>query len=343
VKTALHWALVVAALAYTAYKAPPLFSAAGQELRNLGQVRWGWAVAALVLGLAAVALYGEIQRELLVVGGAPLPATTVQGITFAENAVAVTVPVVGGAVAIGYAISRFHRRGADTPVVSWAVLLAGAVTTLCLAGMTAIALAAVGRLSVPVAGVLLVAIVSVAVGGWQLVTHPTGLRSLVRPVLHLAQHVPGRCPSCRASRLAQLDSRVDGVATRLGLLRPSPARWLVVVVLGCLSYGLDFAGLSAASAAVLPGVPWAALVWGYLLVQGSIALQILPGGAGLAEVGLLGALMGAGVDAAPAAGVVLLYRISSWLMPAAIGWVAYAVQIHGIRPLPHRHVLPAAA
>jgi uncharacterized membrane protein YbhN (UPF0104 family) len=339
----MHWLLVAAALGYTGYKVPPLFSAARAELGHLGELRWGWIVVSLLLGLCALALYGEIHRRLLAVGGAHLPVGAVQSITFAENAIAETVPVVGGAGAIAYGISRFHRRGADTEVAAWAVLLSGAVATLCLAGISAVALAATGRLAVPVAAVLVVGVVGAGVGGWALVTHPVVLRRVVDPVLHLALHVPGGCPTCRARRVATLEQRVSDVAARLGRLRPSGWQWLVLVAVSCLTYGCDFAALATASAAVLPVVPWSALVWGYLLVQGSIALQVLPGGAGLAEVGLLGALLAAGVPAAPAAGVVLIYRVASWLLPTALGWGAYAVQIHALRPPPHQHLQPVTA
>jgi uncharacterized membrane protein YbhN (UPF0104 family) len=341
VKTVLHWVLVVAALGYTAVKAPPLFSAAGTELARAADWRWGWLAAAVVLGLSAVALYGEIHRRLLRVGDAHLSGGTVQAITFAENAVAETVPVVGGAGAIAYSISRFRRNGADAALASWVVLLSGAMATLCLVGLTAIALAATGRLPVVVAGVLVVATLAAGVGGWALVTHPVALRGLVHPVLRLAEHVPGRCPSCRAQRLAGIESRVDAAATRLGLLRPSRTQWLVLLVVSCLTYVVDYLTLASASYGVLHAVPWSALVWGYLLVQGSVALQVLPGGAGLAEVGLLGALVGAGVSAAAAAGVVLVYRAASWLLPSAAGWVVYAVQIHAMPALPHRHERPA--
>jgi hypothetical protein len=341
VKTALHWVLVAAALGYTGYQAPPLFAAAREEFGRLGQLRWTWIAVALALGLGAVALYGEIHRQLLLVGGAPLPGRTVQSITFAENAVAQTVPVVGGAGAIAYAISRFHRRGADTDVAAWAVLLSGAVATLCLAVLSALALAAIGRLPAVLACALAIAVLAAGVGGWALVTHPAVLRRVVGPVLHVAERVPGRCPDCRSRRLATVESRAGAVVGRLGRLRPSAPQWLVLVVVSCLTYALDFAALGASAAAVLPSVPWAALVWGYLLVQGSIALQVLPGGAGLAEVGLLGALLAAGVAAPPAAGVVLIYRIASWLLPSALGWGAYAAQIHALRPVPHQHLEPA--
>jgi uncharacterized membrane protein YbhN (UPF0104 family) len=341
VKTAVHWVLVAAALAWTGYQAPPLFAAAGEELGRLGELRWGWIAVTLLLGPAAVALYGEFHRRTLAVGGARLGAGTVQAITLAENAVALTVPVVGGAAAIAYAISRFHRRGADTEVAAWAVLLTGALATLCLAGMTAVALPATGRLPALLGGVLLLAVVAAGAGGWALATHPAVLDRVVRVVLHPVAHLPGRCPPCRARRLATLEQRVDAVAARLARLRPTRGQWLVLTALACLTYLLDFATLATASAAVLPAVPWSALVWGYLLVQGSIALQVLPGGAGLAEVGLLGALVAGGASAPGAAGVVLVYRIASWLLPAALGWGLYAAQIRQVRPVPHEHLQPA--
>jgi uncharacterized membrane protein YbhN (UPF0104 family) len=340
VRTAVHWVLVVAALGYTGFQAPPLFAAAGDEAGRLGELRWGWLTVTLLLGPAAVALYAELHRRMLLVGGARLPAGAVQSVTFAENAIAQTVPVVGGAAAIGYAISRFHRRGADAEVAAWAVLLTGALATLCLAGMTAVALAGTGRLPVAGAGAILVALGAAGAGGWTLATHPEVLRRVVRGVLHPVARIPVGCPACRARRLATLESRVDAVAARLARLRPSRGQWLVLAALACLTYLLDFAALASAATAVLPAVPWPALVWGYLLVQGSIALQVLPGGAGLAEVGLLGALLAGGAPAAGAAGVVLGYRIASWLLPSALGWGLYAAQIHLGRPVPHEHVQP---
>jgi uncharacterized protein (TIRG00374 family) len=336
--SALRWVILAAALGYIADKTPPLFTAARAEVARMGEWRWGWVTVSVVLGVAAVALYGEVHRRLLRIGGARLSSGTVQSITFAENAVAETLPVVGGAGAVAYAISRFHRRGADTEVASWAVLVAGSVSTVCLVALIGVALTAVGKLPVVWGAVLAVAAVASGVAGAAFVGRPAALRRLAHRVLHVAERVGRRCPVCRSDRLATAQSRVDDVAARLGLLRPSRAQWLVLVVISVLAYVLDYTALGTVSAAILPGVPWAALVWGYLLVQGSIALQVLPGGAGLADVGLLGALVGGGVPAAPAAGVVLVYRVCSWLLPAAIGWIVYGAQIPLVRRPSHVHI-----
>jgi putative heme transporter len=248
-----------------------------------------------------------------------------------------TVPVVGGAAALGYAITRFRRWGTDPALASWAVLLAGVLTTLWLLVLGAVGLALSGKLPWALAGVVVVAIVVGGPAAWLVLTHPIVLGRLLHPAVRLAAHLPHPCSECRTGWASNVEAAVDRVTARVALLRPSAPRWLLLLGVALGTWALDFAGLAASAAAVLPSVPWAGLVAGFLLVQASIALQVLPGGAGLAEVGLLGALGAAGVDLGAAAAVVLIYRAASWLLPSALGWCIYAVQIHITRPLPHLH------
>jgi hypothetical protein len=77
-------------------------------------------------------------------------------------------------------------------------------------------------------------------------------------------------------------------------------------------------------------------VEGFLVVQARIALQVLPGGAGLAEVGLAG-IFASGTPAGAAAAVAVVYRSLSWLLPSMLGWIVYALQIHTLGPAADRH------
>ena len=56
-----------------------------------------------------------------------------------------------------------------------------------------------------------------------------------------------------------------------------------------------------------------------------MALQLTPGGLGLVEAGLGGVLLTAGLPAPQAAVIVAVYRGSSWLLPALLGWAVYLV------------------
>jgi uncharacterized protein (TIRG00374 family) len=337
----LHWLLVAAALGYFAYQVPQLVLSASAGAGEFAGLRWGWVAAAVASNLAAIAVYAELHRELLRVGGARVSVRTTQSITFAGNAISNTVPVVGGAWAVAYAISRFRRRGVDAALASWAVLLAGVLSTICLIALAAIALGVVGRLPAFGAGAVALAVCAAGVGAWVLVTHRALLRVLLRPILSLGRFVPGQCAICRNRRASDIDRFTDKVSGRLARLRPSPLRWSYLVALAVLAWALDFADLVISTVAALGTIPSAALVLGFLAVQASIALQVVPGGAGLAEIGLLGALRSCGVAAGPAAISVLVYRASSWLLPSALGWIIYGLQIHLIRPRPHRHGLGA--
>jgi uncharacterized membrane protein YbhN (UPF0104 family) len=78
-----------------------------------GVYRAGVYRAGVALNLGAVALYAERHRQLLLIGQLRIPVPAVQGITFAQNSITNTVPIVGGAGALGYAITRLRRWGAD--------------------------------------------------------------------------------------------------------------------------------------------------------------------------------------------------------------------------------------
>ena len=336
-KALLHWGVVGAALGYLGYQAPRFVRSAGASRIWLVDARWSYIVLAVTLGLCAVALYAELHRQLLLVGRLRIPLPAVQGITFAQNSITSTVPVVGGAGALAYAITRFRRWGADPALASWAVLLAGLLTAMWLLVLGAVGLAVAGRLPAAAAGVVVVAIVLGGPAGWLLLTHPVVLRRALHPVLRLAAQLPHPCAQCRSGWADDLDAAVQRGTARIALLRPSAPRWLMLLGIAAGTWALKVADLAMSAAAVLATVPWAGVIVGFLLVQLSIALQVLPGGAGLAEAGLLGALAAAGVDIGAAAAIVLIYRTASWLVPSVLGWFVYAVQIHVIRPLPHLH------
>jgi uncharacterized membrane protein YbhN (UPF0104 family) len=250
--------------------------------------------------------------------------------------VANTVPVVGGAAAIAYAISRFHRRGADPALASWAALLAGLVSSLCLVALGSAGLALAGAVPVGPAALVALATAVLSVLGWHLVSHPAVLGRVLTPLLHRARRAPASCEPCRSGWADDLARTVTAVTGRIALLRPSAGRWTWIIGLAALSWALDFAALSSSAYAVLGEVPWAAVVEGFLVVQASIALQVLPGGAGLAEVGLAG-ILAAGAAAGAGAAVTVLYRSVSWLIPSLLGWVVYAVQIRTLGPASDRH------
>lgn len=338
-RTVAHWVVVGAALGYLAYLVPGLAHDVDQAAAPLEHVRWHFVLLAVVSGVSALVVYGELHRELLTVGGARVKGLTVQGINFVENAVSTTVPVVGGAGAIVYAIDQLRRRGVDAPLASWSVLLAGVLATLTLVVLGAIGLGVSGRLPLGLGLALAALIMAGAAGVWKVLTHPAVLRRVLRPVVWVGRHLPGRCGTCRQAWATHAEQVVARLANRIALLRPSLPRWAGFIVLAALTWVLDYATLAISVAAVGSSVPWGVLLVGFLLVQGSIALQILPGGVGLAETSLLALLLASGVAAATATASVLIYRSISWLGLSLLGWILYGVWIHTAPIHLHRHAV----
>jgi putative heme transporter len=332
-----HWLLVGAAVGYLAWTVPGLARESDQAIGQLDHLRWEWLIVAVLCAVAALVLYGELHRQFLRTGGARLSVPTVQGINFVENAVSATVPVVGGAGAVVYGIDQLRRRRVDPALALWSVLAAGVVTTITLLVLGAFALGVAGRIPVALA-VSLAALIAVgSAGAWRTLTHPAVLRRSLRLVVPLSRWVPGGCRTCRSTRATRAEEVSSRLSARIALFRPTGARWLGLIALAALTWVLDFASLAASVAAVGSLVPWGALLVGFLLVQVSIALQIFPGGFGLAETSLLGALLAAGVAAAPAVSSVLIYRLITWLGLSLLGWAVYAFWIHAAPLHLHRH------
>jgi uncharacterized membrane protein YbhN (UPF0104 family) len=126
-----------------------------------------------------------------------------------------------------------------------------------------------------------------------------------------------------------LADAVDGIdGARHTLLRPS---WRLIGALGYLA--LDIAALGAAFAATGHSVPVAPLVLGYLL--GYLANLIpVPGGFGVLEGGLAGALIAYGAPATQAAAAVVVYHAIAFWIPSLGGVLAYALLQRRQRPAP---------
>lgn len=324
-RIALTALVTLAAVVLVVLQIGPDAAGAMQLLRGCG-VEPGRTVAAAVLSAASLAVYGELHRRLLVVAEAPLPGRTVQAVTVAGNAVSLTVPTVGTAAGPAYAVRALCRRGVPTAAAVWSVGAAAVVTTVVLVVLAPLGIAAGGLLpgAAGVALSTLLAVLAVVVA------------AVLRP--------RAGCPPAVAPETGTLRSRARDLAARgsawAAAHRPSPRTTAVLLVLAALTWALDVASLAACVGATRAPSTAGAVALGYLAVQASIALRLTPGGAGPAEAGLLTVLVTAGMPTGAATVAVALYRAVSWLVPAAVGWIAVLLlgtrDGGGLSPRPRR-------
>jgi uncharacterized membrane protein YbhN (UPF0104 family) len=143
-----------------------------------------------------------------------------------------------------------------------------------------------------------------------------GLVALVAVLLVpvLARRSPRRR---RATWLTDIVEGIDGA--RDTLFRPS---WRLIGALGYLA--LDVAALGASFAATGHALPIAPLVLGYLLGDRANLIPV-PGGFGVLEGGLAGALIAYGAPATQAAAAVVVYHAIAFWIPSLGGVLGYAL------------------
>lgn len=321
-----RWSVLVRALlaagaaGYLAWEIPAALRSASPSLGHISPVRWWWVVAAVLFAIASLAGYGEMHRRLLAVGGKHVPAGSVQEITFAQNAVSQTVPAVGGPLSVGYAVSQLRRLGVDTALATWAVLVAGFLTLAVFVPLGLVALAWAGLMSVPALVVTELLALGAIVAAGVLLTRPRVLRRGVGVLASAIAHVPA---ARRMAWTSDPGRAADRIAAELFAVRPNGRQWAALLALAVATWVFDYLTLATAFTMFAAPVPWAALAVGYLIVQVSIAVQITPGGAALADAGLFGVLVAFGVAPGAAAAAALTYRGIAWLGMALLGWVAY--------------------
>jgi uncharacterized protein (TIRG00374 family) len=106
-----------------------------------------------------------------------------------------------------------------------------------------------------------------------------------------------------------------------------------------MNWLLDLLCLIAACRAVgASGPTLAVALIAYAGGMAASSLPLLPGGLGVVDGALLLALTHGGLPLADATAAVVLYRLISFVLVAAIGWVFWLVLRRGRKPVP-----PAAA
>ena len=284
----------------------------------LGHLSWLWIPAAVLLEAASMAAFAIMLRRLLAAGGARVGVRPMLATAYAANAVSVSVPLAGPALATAFTFRRFTRQGADAPLAGWSLLAGGVISS------AAAALVIVG--GGLASGNLLVTAATVPAGVLAVTALVVAGAAARRPRLRGALERPAAWTLRRGSRLlrrpaAEPRQIIRAWAERLGSLQLPASGWLTVTGLALANWLADAAVLAVSIRATGATVPWHDL----LLVYGSgiaaQSLNITPGGLGVTEGTLSLALVATGLGASRALAAVLLYRLASFWLVAFAGWL----------------------
>src|SRR6202453_1026214 len=284
----------------------------------LGHLHWLWIPAAVLLEAASMAAFAIMLRRLLAAGGASVGVRPMLATAYAANAVSVSVPLAGPALATAFTFRRFTRQGADVPLAGWSLLTGGVISSV------GAALVVVG--GGLTSGNILVTAVAVPGGVLAVAVLVVAGAAARRPRLRSALERPAAWTLQQGSRLLRrpvTEPRqiIRAWAHGLSSLQLSPAGWTTVTGLGLVNWLADAAVLAVSIRATGAAVPWHDLLLVYGVGITAQSLNVTPGGLGIAEGSLSLALVATGLSASRALAAVLLYRLASFWLVALAGWL----------------------
>jgi putative heme transporter len=303
----------------------------GRALGTIGHLDLPWLPLALLAETSSMGAFARAQRRLLRAGGLNLHLTSVTAITYAGNAISVSLPIAGAEAGTAFAFGQFRHRGADPALATWALAVSGLISSFTFGMVLAGGALASGSAALAALGVIGAA-VSVAPGVIALLAlrYPPARRC----ISWAATAVIGGLSRLTHRGLAQPRTLVDVFLDRLAGVT-LPARYFAeVVALLLTNWVMDCLCLAVAIRATGAAIPWHGLFLAYGAGAGAAIVPLTPGGVGAVELALSAALVGAGLQAPHALAAVVVYRLISFWLVAAVGFGILAA-LSRSRPKPH--------
>jgi len=288
------------------------------SLKVLAHPHWSWLAAGVVLEVISMAAFAAMFRRLLTAGRARPRRSEMLAAVYAANAMSVSVPLAGPGLAAAYLFRRFTRFGSGAAGAGWALLAGGVISAVAWVVLLAVGGLASGRtvaLAVTVPALVLALAVAVAIAA--AARYPRARQDLENLLTRAL---------ARGARLLRWPATDPKLALRawgqrFGALRLPATSWGLALGDSLLNWFADAAVLTVAIIAVGGHVPWHDLLLVYAAGVGAQGLSLTPGGLGIAEGAISLALVASGVHVRQAVAAAVLYRLTSFWLNAAIGWL----------------------
>ncbi|GAB3076758.1 lysylphosphatidylglycerol synthase transmembrane domain-containing protein [Corynebacterium aquatimens] len=290
----------------------PFLGQAFDALRHAEPLPVGLTVVSAFLAIVAMA---TVMRLLLRGTRATLWSCT--GLTLASNAWSTTIP--GGPAFSAWMTYRVQRTwGASNGLCGWFFVISGALST---AWMVLLGIAAVVFLGAELSWIALVATLLISViviaGLFWATLNPDVVKRWLR-------FVP-----------VKLRTKLESVVDQVAAIRMSPGQFAVTALFSLLNRLCDVITLYLSVWAVTGTAPGTTAGLNETTIQGiTLAFimtklagmaQVTPGGLGTVEPVATAALVASGLTLVSATAATLIYRIVSFALITAIGWIIYFI------------------
>jgi uncharacterized protein (TIRG00374 family) len=284
--------------------------------RTLYSAKWWWLLASALAAVVLMHSFAQVQRTLLASAGVRVKQLRSEAAYYAANSLSTTLP--GGPVLAATFLLRQQRIwGASTLVASWqlvmsGVLQAGGLALLGLGG--AFFLGAKNNpfsLLFTLGGFVALLLLAQAVASRPELIDGIGCR-----VLSWVNSVRDRPTDTGLAKWREMLSQLESVSLSRRDLAVAFS-WSLVnrfTDVACLAFAVYAAGEHASVGGLTVACAAARAV-------GTIPL--MPGGLLVVEAVLVPGLVSSGMSLPGAISAMLIYRLISWLLLAAVGWVVF--------------------
>jgi hypothetical protein len=283
---------------------------------SLYEANWWWLIASVVAAAASMHSFAQIQRTLLKSAGVHVRQLRSEAAFYAANSLSTTLP--GGPVLSATFLFRQQRLwGASTVVASWQLVMSGVLQAVGLALLGLGGAFFLGARNNPFSLLFtLGGFVALLLLAQAVATRPDLIEGIGSRVLTWVNSLRGRPADTGLDKwretLMQLESvslgrRDLGVAFSWSMFN-----WIADVA--CLGFAAYAAGDHASVAG---------LTVAYAAARAVGTIPLMPGGLLVVEAVLVPGLVSSGMSLPSAISAMLLYRLISWLLIAAVGWVVF--------------------
>jgi len=288
----------------------------GESLSSLGRLDFRWFALAVVCEAVSLTAFGLSRRRLLRADGHQAGFASVMAITYAGNALSMSVPFAGAQLAAVFSYQQFRRRGLDPALTGWALGISAIASSSALAIILIAGALTGGAPLATLAGFAGAAVFALPAVTVLLALRYPRARAVANKVLAYLIGLAGRV----FHRPVIDPAALDEFLTRLASISLRWPRYVEVFGLAALNWLADCACLACAIRATGEPIPWRGLVLAYGAGAAAGSTGVTPGGFGLVELALTAALVAAGLTTGRALTAVLAYRlINFWLILLAGG------------------------
>ena len=287
-----------------------------ESFSSLGQLDFRWFALAVLCEGVSLTAFGLSRRRLLRADGHQAGFASVMAITYAGNALSMSVPFAGAQLAAVFSYQQFRRRGLDPALTGWALGISAIASSSALAIILIAGALTGGAPLATLAGFAGAAVFALPAVTVLLALRYPRARAAANKVLAYLIRLAGR-----VFRKPGIDpAALDEFLTRLASISLRWPQYAEVFGLAALNWLADCACLACAIRATGEPIPWRGLVLAYGAGAAAGSTGVTPGGFGLVELALTAALVAAGLTTGRALTAVLAYRlINFWLILLAGG------------------------